>query len=266
MNINKRFSKLIPVMLAILMALALTACAAPTESTAPQTGVTPTAAPSEADTEPTASPTEAPTETDYIPAASPEEHFARVMTAHQKVLRNEMTFWDAERDMEIHLDALLEDVYDVDPDDGFAVRHFSVLDMDGDQIPEIVLEIAHGGSGGSVVSYVILHYNNGRIYGYERLLRGLMELKKDGTHNWSGGAMVSGVAQWQSPPNADIDIMRYEADYDEETDQFTFTFLVNGEEVTEEEFDLARAEQAAKEDAEWHEFTPENVERYLTYE
>ena len=67
--------------------------------------------------------------------------------------------------------------------------HFTVLDIDGDKIPEVVLELS---IGNNPQDFEVLHYMNGAVYGYNIAYRGLMELKTDETFRYSNGASDTG--------------------------------------------------------------------------
>ena len=53
-----------------------------------------------------------------------------------------------------------------DPDSPLTVVSFAAVDMDGDKIPEIVLE------GDNYIGYEVLHYYEGIVYGYSFVYKG----------------------------------------------------------------------------------------------
>ena len=66
--------------------------------------------------------------------------------------------------------------------------YLTVIDLDADGMPEVVLGFQPG-------ILLILHYENGSVFGFERGIREMNELKKDGTFYWSGGAGYHGYGK-----------------------------------------------------------------------
>ena len=152
----------------------------------------------------------------------------------------------------------LKDMYVSDGIDDYPVQvtRFTVVDMNGDGISEVILEL-------SLPRYdkLILRYENGIVYGYGFSVRGLNELKKDGTFSGSGGAGNWGRSRLQFSLGIckRIDICRIESD------AYSRWYYINEEEVTEDKFYAFVYEQDAKEDAEWHEFTGANINRLAEF-
>ena len=71
----------------------------------------------------------------------------------------------------------------------FKVTRFTMIDLDGDQAPEVVLELT---VANNPEFYEVLHDVNGTIYGYNIVYRGLEMLKTDGTFLYSNGAADNG--------------------------------------------------------------------------
>jgi hypothetical protein len=59
------------------------------------------------------------------------------------------------------------------------INQFTIVDLDTDGTPEVVLEYSPMGDR------LVLHLANGKVYGYMLGLRSMLEIKQDGTHNWS---------------------------------------------------------------------------------
>ncbi|WP_234124470.1 hypothetical protein [Clostridium hydrogenum] len=56
----------------------------------------------------------------------------------------------------------------------YKITHFALVPMDGDKIPEVVLELT---VGNYPEFYEILHYTNGKVYGYNQVkLRHIKEI------------------------------------------------------------------------------------------
>ena len=75
----------------------------------------------------------------------------------------------------------------------FQITHFAVIDMDGDKIPEVVLELSDAPN--NPICFEILHYRKSEVYGYDIVYRGLEGLKMDGTFIYSGGGADNGCGK-----------------------------------------------------------------------
>lgn len=68
-----------------------------------------------------------------------------------------------------------------------SIVRFAVVDMDGDTMPEIVLEIENSSS------YIILHYREGQIYGNFVNDKAMCFLKENGAFQTMGGVLDVGI-------------------------------------------------------------------------
>jgi len=141
-----------------------------------------------------------------------------------------------------------------DVDYTLEVEYFTMLDMDGDGIPEIILSI------GPIEERLILHYENSITYGYHSGYRGMKNIKKDGTFDWSGSIFYWGSGKLQITSG----ICEYEelCKYDGFEYDFPLYYISN-EQVSEDLFWSFCAEQWEKEDADWYDFNDENIENLL---
>ena len=135
------------------------------------------------------------------------------------------------------------------------VLQFAIIDMDGDGVVEIVLTV----SAPKGDKYV-LHYQNGMVSDVYFGIRGMNVIKKDGTHSWSNSAFHSGYSKlnfssdiWEIYDICEVNGTNYPPEL----------YYINGEEVSEEEFEKFYNEQDQKEDADWYDFTDENIENLL---
>jgi hypothetical protein len=139
------------------------------------------------------------------------------------------------------------------------VTHFTVLDMDGDEIPEVVLELTVVGKEWPDF-YEVLHYMNGTVYGYLKVYRGLGELKNDGTFMFSSSSSNWGFSKLRFTSNTCEDDR---LGYCEPGDNSELYF-VNNKSVTAELFDSFYNDQNGKEGAAWYEFSRDNIETELS--
>ena len=132
---------------------------------------------------------------------------------------------------------------------GTPVR-FAVLDMDTYGIQEIVIELAEP------ESFVVLTWYEGRVYAAEIPYRGLLNLKDDGTHIYSNGAMDNGVGMLLL--ESDRVTMSVLAEMHSEG-----AYYVGGEQVDEAAYEAFLAEQDAKLPAIWYDYSPDMLHRVL---
>ena len=78
------------------------------------------------------------------------------------------------------------DVYEADLEQGiiWRVTDFTLLDLDGDGVRELILSTSNGGVG----NYEIFHCWNGQMFDNEQWERAFCNLQADGTFTGSGGA------------------------------------------------------------------------------
>jgi len=175
--------------------------------------------------------------------------------AYKKVLQNKAAFTTEDKTRKFYLNEFLEDgPYGIHPEYPFKLIRFTVLDMDGDKIPEVVLALAMGNADHAQF-YEVLHYYNGEVYGYIFSNRMLMDLKKDGTSIGLGGVATHYYQKLRFTSDAcAFDTLGY-CDWGK--------YFINNKPATEESFQYFVNEQEGKSDAVWYEFTQENIENQL---
>lgn len=128
-----------------------------------------------------------------------------------------------------------------------APLRFTVLDMDGDDVSEVILEVS------APEGYIILTRHDGVVYSAEVVYRALLDLKDDGTYTYSSGASDSGVGHMSFLPDADsgalTGVVRYTDEVSTDADEAAYAALL--------------AAQAAKLSALWYDFTEENIRLLL---
>lgn len=136
--------------------------------------------------------------------------------------------------------------------EGTPVR-FAVLDMDTYGIQEVVIELAEP------ESFVVLTWYEGRVYAAEIPYRGLLDLKDDGTHAFSSGALDNGVGMLMlESSRVTVGVLA-----ETRSDGDATTYTVGGETADEAAYDAFIAQQEAKLPAIWYDYSPEMLQRVL---
>lgn len=182
-----------------------------------------------------------------------------ILEAYKAVLQNKAEFFSTDNKKKLYLNDFLtnKEIYGTI----FKVSHFTVLDMDGDKTPEIVLELS---VGDEPQFYEILHYKNDVVYGYLIVYRGLEELKADGTFRFSSGAADNGFGKLSFDLNASKTEMLAYSKSSQSDGNLTLSYFINNKPVTKEAFDSFSKEQSKKKAAVWYEFTQKNIENQLS--
>lgn len=151
------------------------------------------------------------------------------------------------------------DVYATKGVDGsdmdWTIKRFTLLDLDGDGTDELVLNIDYSGDE----EYVVLTCFDGAVYANQVVHRGFLTPKADGTVAWSNGAFDNGYARFRFENG----VLVYD-DFAVMIDNgSSVTYTLNGENVSEEDYNAFTAEQDAKDDLAWTDFTVEAVSAAL---
>lgn len=151
------------------------------------------------------------------------------------------------------------DVYATKGVDGsdmdWTIKRFALLDLDGDGADELVLNIDFSGEE----EYVVLTCYDGTVYANQVVYRGFLTPKADGTVAWSNGAFDNGYARFRFENG----VLVYD-DFAVMIDNgSSVTYTLNGENVSEEDYNAFTAEQDAKDDLAWTDFTVEAVSAAL---
>lgn len=152
----------------------------------------------------------------------------------------------------------------LDPDDPYMkLWSFAVVDLDGDGANEVLV---YGcGVSGDRSGYLLLHQMNGRVYGLAidhtaGAKQWFQNLKTDGTfeHRDDLGTNWMTITRLGFSPNTGYildDLASAHSSNHEEYDSFE----VNHQTAAKAEFEAVMAAQDAKPNAEWHDFTEENI-------
>jgi hypothetical protein len=196
-----------------------------------------------------------------IPTISPivtkSENYLAI-EAYKIVLQKEGDFFSTDDNKEILLNDYLKKYL---PDQQLELTHFTVIDMDHDNISEVILELSVDGYPDS---YEILHYKNEQVYGYHFVYRGLLQLKTDGTFWASSGAADNECDKLEFQNSAYETITLAYSESNQDSKGMTISYYINNQPVTKETFDSFIQEQDAKDDVVWYEFSQSNIEKELT--
>lgn len=190
-----------------------------------------------------------------------------VWESYKAVLQNKAEFFSTDNKKNIYLNDFLtnKEIYGT----VFKVTHFAVLDMDGDKVPEIVLELTTDNNpdnnpNNNPEFYEVLHFMNGTVYGYIIVYRGLEVLKADGTFSYSSGVADNGCGKIIFESNAyKIDALGYSKS-SQGNPNLNVSYFINNKPVTKETFDSFMNEQDRKKDAAWYEFSQKNIDTELS--
>ena len=125
------------------------------------------------------------------------------------------------------------------------------LDIDHDTIPEMILRLTIDGEPNHVIGHEILHFQDSNVYGYALFHREFNHLKSDGSFSFSDGASNWGFAAIAFTGDG---LTIHKTIYCETSNHPT-TYIVDGQETTEEMFWEECEIQDGKADAEWEDFT-----------
>ncbi|WPC39909.1 cell wall-binding repeat-containing protein [Clostridium sp. JS66] len=174
--------------------------------------------------------------------------------AYSAVLQNGAMFFSTDDSKSRSLNDFLNDNNFINNKQ--SITHFTVLDMDGDNIPEVILELS---STNAPEAYEILHYMNGKVYGYHRVLRALEDLKSDGTFLESGGAFDNTFAKLKFNENGSDEIQIASEVSNQENGNISETYYIGNKIVTKKEFDDFMKSNSKSKQANWYVYNNEQV-------
>ena len=178
------------------------------------------------------------------------------MGAYKKVLQNEKKFFMTPDLGKTYLyDYYIgtgTDFSDFTVDELTEMLSFTVMDIDEDGMPEVVIKFHW-------LSMNVLRYEKGITYGYFLGVRQMDELKKDGSSGWDDGIGEWGYHKYRFSGKSYTRIDLGYLDWWSNPDDDACDYYIDGIAVTEEEFEAFCDKQDAKEDVVWYEFTEENI-------
>ena len=188
----------------------------------------------------------------------PEDSVLSVPQALQAVLLNEMpliyfndnTPYRSSRSFyqyEGYLEDLMNEILP------YETPRFAIVDMDGDTIPEVLLELSN------YMGYVILRYREGRVYAFYASYRAMSDLKPDGSFLSFGSAFDAELSKIFYI--GDTHLYYFWAEWYETYDLIDYynMDMVVDEETWERLF--ARFKETP--DLEWYDFTEESISQWI---
>ena len=182
---------------------------------------------------------------------------AEAAEAFRQVMAGDAPFRSVSEDgREYYLSQINELIWN-DPAVNAYAEQFAVADLDDDGTPEvIILTNQHIHSE----PILVLRWQDGQIYGYNEVGRGMQGLKADGTSGWSDGAFHNGTHRDQYSSSGDGPDRREQLYLsDLIVADGSGEFYLSGQEVTQAEYEAAEAAQDAKPDAVWYNLLPEII-------
>ena len=177
--------------------------------------------------------------------------------AFYQILTQDAPFLDSNSGITWHLSQLNEMIWN-DPGMDVRAEQFAIADLDADGTPEVVILTDQHIHSEPIL---VLLWQDGQVYYYQEVGRGMQDLKADGTSEWSDSAFCNGFGRDRYQPGedggADICMADILGEYDGFSEEPQYT--LNCREVSVEEYEAALAAQRAKPDAVWYELTAENA-------
>lgn len=132
----------------------------------------------------------------------------------------------------------------------FIPEHFSFVDMNKDEVPEIVIE----GTLGMAGFVLVLRQYDGRMIGHEFSHRQMSDIKNDGTYLASGGAAYNGYYYLSFNEDSYIQNNVVRMDTEEADGNYTQIYFRDEVRIEEEEFKTLWQLQQNKDKPEWIDF------------
>ncbi|MED1471778.1 stalk domain-containing protein [Bacillus salipaludis] len=183
-------------------------------------------------------------------------NLAKSYNAYKKVLLNEVSFFSVHDKKYVYLNKL---------NAPSKVLNYTVLDMDGDKLPELIIQLSYANDYPYPDSVEVLHYSNGKVYGFNYSYRGLMGLKTDGTFSWSAGAGDNGYSKLRYTSGIyKVDNLGYrQLGYDTKGNPKE-SYFINNKPVSEASYSTFSKKQNGKKGVVWYNITQQNIEKQLS--
>ena len=184
-----------------------------------------------------------------IDTQNPEDR-DQAMEKYRRILSGEELFFDRDQAEGATIESYCAAM---DPTVTMNAVQYSLLDLDRDSVPELILWLAVNGND---YGTLVIRYENGGAVGYGFTYRQMLDLKQDGTFGYSGGAVDTGYARLCFRENS----WEYEKlGYIQENEAGT-TYFWDGDAVDANTYWEQANQQMAKENAQWNPYPAEHYD------
>lgn len=185
-----------------------------------------------------------------------------LMETFRAVLQGNVDFFNADDGENRSIDQLDQSIGINTNNLSVTVIRFAIMDLDNDNIPEVVLWLAVGPD--EYFGFKVLRYESDMIYGYTLVYRAFSGLKADGVFSFANSAVDNGFATlgFAEDTHWFNEIAHRQSSYDA-NNNMTITYIVNNENVTEDEYEAVCRQIKDEPAATWYDYTDENIEEML---
>lgn len=140
-------------------------------------------------------------------------------------------------------------------------KQFSLVHLDTDDVPELILWLAMSDGKNDYVGFELLHYDEGRVYGYMLWPRAFINVKTDRTFSFSSSASEGGFGTIEFLDGTySVNKIAYsESFFDSDCIQH-IQYYINQTPANEKEYHAVIALQDEKEGVVWKELSDKNIE------
>ena len=183
-------------------------------------------------------------------ATALQEEISPTMQAYIDVLENKRPLYNSFSKTEKYLDELLRKEE--------SIGRFSIIDLNGDGSPEVVLRLYY--MTNEYYAFSVLHYEDGTVYQYGFPYRGFNDLKVDGSFYWSNSAFNHGIAKLDFHKDEYIETNLAYCDVDMEEH---YSYYIGDESVSYAEFSAFQNEHGKTQSVEWHDYSIEDFKSFV---
>ena len=184
-----------------------------------------------------------------------ETEARKAMEAYKALLQNNFVFYSTNNKKNYTLNAFNYDNGD-ELDKPLEVLRFGFVQLEGDEVETLVLELSSGYDG----AFEVLRYQEGIVYGFNFSFRALLELQYDGTSYGSNGASDGSFQRLSIEKDICKEVMLA---YSESNSAGNISYYIADKKVTwgaYEEFASGMRNKSVV----WHDFTDDNVAMILS--
>jgi len=198
-------------------------------------------------------PTDAPTPSKIASAiTSPQGTSNPVIKEYKDVMQNKIKFYDTFDNSEKYLNDLLNEYIDAP----YSFGEFSILNLNNDSVPEVLLCFYRYKT---LISVLIFYNIDGKVYRSGVSATRLQGFKFDGTFSTGYGGILDYIK---------LELLKTGVTYDRYAHQEAYnnvlTYYIGNESASKEVFDTYREQQESKANSIWNDFTDVNIDAFLS--